>query len=95
MNLDFLSLQLMNRFASLIIAASIASIATLAIAQNTDARTCTLYRTCYYQTSNTSKSVVEYDADKNLYKSGMLSIFIVLAVTKIANNALESWLNKA
>ncbi|MBD2214668.1 hypothetical protein H6G27_33190 [Nostoc linckia FACHB-104] len=85
----------MNRFASLIIAASIASIATLAIAQNTDARTCTLYRNCYYQTSNASKSIVEYDADKNFYTSRMLSILIVLGVTKIAKNALESWLNKA
>ncbi|QIR40063.1 hypothetical protein HCG51_27365 [Tolypothrix sp. PCC 7910] len=85
----------MNRFASLIIAALIASIATLAIAQNTDATTCTLYRNCYYQTSNASKSVVKHNADTNLYKSGILSIFIILAITKIAKAALESWLTKA
>ncbi|MDZ7956546.1 MAG: hypothetical protein RMY34_01335 [Aulosira sp. DedQUE10] len=85
----------MNRFASFILAGSIASMATLAIAQNTDATTCTLYRNCYYQTSNISKSQVKHDTEKNLYKSGILSIFIILALTKIAKTALESWLNKA
>jgi hypothetical protein len=93
-NIDFLSLQLMNRLISFIIAGSIASIATLTIAQTTDARTCTLYRNCYYHTSRTYKSEIENDSHKNLYKSALLSIFIILVTTRIAKTALEAWLTK-
>lgn len=85
----------MNRFASLIIAGTIASIATLAIAQTTDASTCTLYRNCQYHTSDTYKPQIQSGANKNLYKTGILSMFIILVTTKIASTALESWLNKA
>ncbi|MBD2356658.1 hypothetical protein H6G41_18840 [Tolypothrix sp. FACHB-123] len=85
----------MNRFVSLIIAGSIASIATLAIAQTTDATTCTLYRNCYYHTSETYQPQIKNDVNKNLYKTGILGMFVVLVTTKIAKTALESWLTKA
>ncbi|OUL32302.1 hypothetical protein BV372_19465 [Nostoc sp. T09] len=85
----------MNRFTSFILAGSIASIATLAIAQTTDATTCALYRNCYYHTSRTYKPQIENDVNKNLYKSGILSMFIIFVTTRIAKTALESWLTKA
>jgi F420-0:gamma-glutamyl ligase len=84
----------MNRFTSLIIAGSIASIATLTIAQTTDATTCVLYRNCYYHASQTYKPQIKNDVNKNLYKSGILSIFIILVTTRIATTALETWLTK-
>lgn len=85
----------MNRFTSFLIAGSIASIATLTIAQTTDYTTCTLYRNCYYHTSGTYKPQIENDDNKNLYKTGILSIFIIVVTTRIATTALESWLTKA
>jgi hypothetical protein len=85
----------MNRFASLIIAGSIASITTLAIAQATDAKTCTLYNNCYYNTSFTYKPQIQNGVNKNLYKTGILSMFMILVTTKIAKTALEAWLTKA
>ncbi len=93
-SIDFLSSQLMNRFTSFILAGSIASIATLTIAQTTDATTCTLYRNCYYHTSRTYKPQIENDGNKNLYKTSILSIFIILITTRIATTALDSWLTK-
>ncbi|MDZ8053916.1 MAG: hypothetical protein RMX68_014850 [Aulosira sp. ZfuVER01] len=85
----------MNRFTSLIVAGLIASITTLAIAQTTDGTTCALYRNCYYHTSLTYEPQVENDVNQNLYKTGILSMFIILVTTRIAKTALESWLNKA
>jgi hypothetical protein len=85
----------MNRFASLIIAGSIASITNLAIAQATDSTTCTIYRNCYYHTSHTYKPQIENGVNKNIYKTGILSMFMILVTTKIAKTALEAWLTKA
>ncbi|BAY10704.1 hypothetical protein [Calothrix sp. NIES-2098] len=81
----------MNRLISFIIAGSIASIATLAIAQATDSTTCALYRNCYYHTSRTYKPQLENDVNDNLYKTGILSMFVILVTTRIAKSALESW----
>ncbi|MBW4561072.1 MAG: hypothetical protein KME32_07900 [Mojavia pulchra JT2-VF2] len=89
----------MNRCTSVLFASLIASFATLAIAQNTDATTCTLYRNCHYHTSDSYKPSYKYnfeqDTNKYLYKSGFLSIFVIILITKIAQAALNSWLTKA
>ncbi|BAY22293.1 hypothetical protein NIES2100_20560 [Calothrix sp. NIES-2100] len=84
----------MNRFTSFILAGSLASIATLAIAQSTDATTCVLSHNCDYNTSYTYKPQIEKDVNQNLYKTGILSMFVIIVTTKIAQTALESWLSK-
>ncbi|BAY65825.1 hypothetical protein NIES22_59320 [Calothrix brevissima NIES-22] len=85
----------MNRFASLIIAGTIASIATLAIAQTTDANTCTIYQNCQYRAFDTYQPQIQSSVNKNIYKTSILSVFIILVTTKIANTALESWLKNS
>ncbi|OUL35437.1 hypothetical protein BV372_11340 [Nostoc sp. T09] len=84
----------MNRSTSLFHSCLIATVLTLAIAQNTVAATCISRNDCNYQAYQSEKDYREYERGEHPYRTGATIMVITFISTKIAKSALKSWLLK-
>ena len=84
----------MNRWTSLFRPCLIATVLTLAIAQDTVANKCISLNNCNSDTSQYENDYHQYQRGAHPYKTGLTIIALTFITTKIAKCALKSWLLK-
>ncbi|BAY11637.1 hypothetical protein [Calothrix sp. NIES-2098] len=84
----------MNCWTSLFRPCLIATLLSVAIAQDTVATSCISPNNCNYAAYQGEKSYREYDRGEHPYRTGITIMLITFITTKIAKSALKSWLLK-
>ncbi|OUL19970.1 hypothetical protein [Nostoc sp. 106C] len=84
----------MNRWTLLFHPCLIATVLTLAIAQDPVTATCISPNNCNYHAYQSEKYYREDERSEHPYKTGITIMVITLITTKIAKSALKSWLVK-